>query len=468
MEVERDSAARYTQRTAAMRTTDRNGGRLLTNTIGLRREDRYEWERRTPLIPEHVHALRDEFGIDIIVQSSSKRVYRDDEYRSLGASVVEELKDRRVIVGLKEISLDAIAEDTVYTFFSHTVKGQAFNMPMLRRLMERRCTVIDYERIVDERNRRLIFFGKYAGLAGMIDSLWSLGRRLAHEGIATPLDALRQASEYANLDEAKGAVQRVGDRIRAGGLPDTLRPLIIGIAGYGNVSKGAQEILGLFPTQTVSATELLAGEPITEPIATVVFREQDTAIRRDASQPFDLTEYYEHPERYEAGFSRYLPHLHLLVNCIYWESKYPKLITRDDLRTLYADGQPRLRVIGDITCDVGGAIESTTVATESDNPVYVYEPETGVSTFGIAGHGPVVMAVEILPSELPRESSAFFSGILQTFVPALAQADFNAPLGGTGLPDEMERATIVYRGRLTPAYEYLAQYLSEDRQRTGG
>ena len=431
----------------------------MLNTIGLRREDMYEWERRTPLIPEHVQELRNEHGIDLVVETSEKRAYSDDEYRLAGVPITEDLSDRPVIVGLKEVSIDALSPDTVYLFFSHTIKGQPFNMPMLQRCLDLGCTIIDYERIVDEQDRRLIFFGNYAGLAGMIDTLWTLGRRLAHEGMDTPLADLKQASSYANLDEAKEAIRQTGERIREEGLPPQVSPLVIGIAGYGNVSRGAQEILSLLPISSITPAALLAGTASGGPINVVVFKEEDTVLRRDTAALFDLPEYYEHPERYHAAFSRYLPHLHALVNCIYWEPKYPKLITRADLQTLYAEGRPTLRVIGDITCDVDGAIESTIKATESNDPIYVYDPVTHRAVSGTEGRGPVVMAVEILPSELPRESSAFFSGILKGFLPAVAAADFGRSLETCGLPPELRRAVIAYRGRLTPEYAYLEEHL---------
>ena len=431
----------------------------MLNTIGLRREDMYAWERRTPLIPEHVQELRNEHGIDLVVETSPMRAHSDDEYRRVGVPITEDLSDRPVIVGLKEISIDALSPGTVYLFFSHTIKGQPFNMPMLQRCLDLGCTIIDYERIVDEEDRRLIFFGNYAGLAGMIDSLWTLGRRLAHEGVATPLADLKQASAYENLDEAKASIRRTAERIRTEGLPPEIDPLVVGIAGYGNVSRGAQEILSLLPTSKIKPDDLLAGKTGGGPIDVVIFKEEDTVLRRDAGLAFDLSEYYEHPERYRAAFSRYLPHLHTLVNCIYWEPKYPKLVTRADLRDLYREGQPKLRVIGDITCDVDGAIESTVKATESNDPVYVYDPVAHHAVSGVVGHGPVVMAVEILPSELPRESSAFFSGILKGFLPAVAAADFRRPLEESGLPPELRRATIAYRGALTPGYAYLETHL---------
>jgi len=434
----------------------------MAHRIGLRREDMYAWERRTPLVPEDLRRLAEEEGLEIVVQSSDKRAFGDQEYREAGLPVSDTLAECPVIVGLKEVPAHVFEDEKVYVYFSHTIKGQSANMPLLRTALQRRCTILDYERIVDENNRRLIFFGNYAGLAGMIDTLWTLGRRLLWEGIETPLAAIEQASHYADLDEAKEAVRAVGRQIAAKGLPDGLDPLVIGIAGYGNVSKGAQEILDLLPVTTCTPADLLSGTVSAEPgrsVVKVVFTEEDTVLPVESGHAFDLHEYYEYPERYRAAFSRYLGAMHALVNCIYWEPKYPRLVTRADIRGLYDGDQPTLRVIGDISCDVEGGVEVTVKATEPDDPVYVYDVATGDPLSGVKGQGPVVMAVDILPSELPREASTYFSGILRAYVPAIAAADYTVSFDALDLPPELKRAVIAYRGSLTPGYEGLAEYL---------
>lgn len=429
--------------------------------IGVRREDMYAWERRVPLVPDDLRELA-EHGHVFVVQASEKRAFSDEEYRQAGCAVEETLADCPLIIGLKEVPAEVFEAGRTYVYFSHTIKGQPANMPLLRQALNLGCTVLDYERIVDENGRRLIFFGNYAGYAGAIDTLWTLGRRLACEGVRNPFEDIGQASTYESLDAAKAAIRDVGELIRSGGMPKGLAPLVIGVAGYGNVSKGAQAILDLLPIEEVPASSLLASDSIasSEPILKAVFKEEDTVLRLDSSQPFELQEYYDHPERYRAAFDRYLPRLHALINCIYWEPRYPKLVTKDALRELYAGEQPALRVIGDITCDVGGSIEATVKATEPDDPVYVYFPEDGHIVSGVEGAGPVIVAVDILPSELPREASAYFSNILKGFVPAIATADYSVDFGALDLPPELKRSVIVHRGSLAPDYRYLEKYLT--------
>ncbi len=431
--------------------------------VGVRREDMYAWERRTPIVPGDARDLAGEHGLDIVVQSSDKRVFTASDYEDAGIKVVEDLSSCPVIFGIKEVPIPVLEAEKTYIFFSHTIKGQAYNMPMLQKILDLSCTLIDYEKITDENGRRLIFFGNFAGLAGMIDTLWTLGQRLSSQGIDNPFTQVKRALAYSDLETAKTELKKLGEKIARDGLPSEITPLVIGFAGYGNVSRGAQEILGLLPVEEISPSDLptlTASHPhASNAIFKVVFKEQDMAEPLDSSHPFDLQEYYAHPERFRGVFDRHLPYLDVLMNCIYWEPKYPRLLSKEQVREMYSGTQPRLKVIGDITCDIEGAIECTVKATEPDNPVFVYDPKTDRAIDGVEGTGPVIMSVEILPTELPRESSTYFSGVLKKYVPAIASADYGASFADLDLPPEIKRAVIVHRGELTPDYRYIEQYL---------
>jgi alpha-aminoadipic semialdehyde synthase len=436
----------------------------MTNLIGIRREDKNKWERRTPLTPDQVTALIQTHELEILVQPSSVRAFADEAYAAAGATLQEDLTSAQVVLAIKEIPLELLQPGQTYLCFSHTIKGQAHNMPLLRRLLDLGCQLIDYERVVDEQNRRLIFFGEHAGLAGMIDTLHTLGARLAWEGMATPLAGLHLTHEYGDLATAQAAIRAVGQRIIEGGLPLELTPLVVGIAGYGNVSRGAQAILDLLPTRQISPADLAAltqtGSCDRNTIYKVVFREEDTVEPIDQAQPFDLPQFFRQPERYRSKFERYLPHLSVLVNCIYWDTPYPRLLTKAMARRLYrGDDPPRLRVIGDISCDIEGAIEPTVKATSLDLPAFVWDPAGDRAIDGVAGHGPVIMAVDNLPCELPIESSTTFGAALAPLLPALAACDFSLDFAACALPPELKRATIVYHGELSPGYSYLKQFL---------
>ncbi len=272
-----------------------------------------------------------------------------------------DLSEASVIFGVKEIPPELLQPKTAYMFFSHVIKGQPGNMATLRRLMELECTLIDYEKVTDDQGRRLIFFGRFAGLAGMIDTLWALGQRYLSRGIETPLSRLRPAHAYDSLDDARQTLEEVGRLIADEGFPREILPVTIGVAGYGNVAKGAQEILADLPHRVVTPEELtqLAASPAVSAhcIYTTTFKEQDLVQSLDPTTPFDLQDYYQHPEGYRSSFDPVLPHLSVLVNANYWDKRYPRLVTLDRLRTLFAGGaNPHLQVIGDLGCDIGGNI----------------------------------------------------------------------------------------------------------------
>ncbi|MDK2910212.1 MAG: hypothetical protein PWR20_1779 [Bacteroidales bacterium] len=433
--------------------------------IGIRHEDKYKAERRTPLIPRHVEGFIKNEGLEVLVEHSSKRVFADEEYLNTGASIVSNLSDAEVIFGVKEIPIEKLESGKAYVFFSHVIKGQPYNMPMLRRLMELGCTLIDYERITDGLGKRLIFFGRFAGLAGAINTLWTLGLRLKYYGYETPFLQLKQARYYRDLEEARDAISRVGFQLATEGLPEELCPFTIGITGYGNVSGGVQEILSLLPIQEIAPKDLLtlkeSGRFRNNLLYRVVFREEHISEPNDQAQTFELEDYYRNPQNYHGIFEQYLPHLSVLINGMYWDARYPKIITRDYMLKNHFNGaRPKLIVVGDITCDPNGSVEATLQGTEPDEPIYVYNPEKHEITFGYEGEGLQVMAVDILPSELPRDSSIAFSTMVRPFVRAIAHANYNAENPDeAGLPAPIRKALILFRGQLTPEYSYLTQYL---------
>ncbi|MBU4486152.1 MAG: hypothetical protein KKD38_04420 [Candidatus Delongbacteria bacterium] len=163
----------------------------MNKKVGIRYEDKYELERRTPLVPEDVKKLIEEKKLSITVQKCGKRIFIDDEYNKAGAVVADNMKDCDIIFGIKEVTIPSFEDNKTYIFFSHIIKGQEYNMPMLRKMMEKKINLIDYEKIVDDKGGRLIFFGNFAGLAGMIDTIWAIGIRLEHFGIKTPFTKLK-------------------------------------------------------------------------------------------------------------------------------------------------------------------------------------------------------------------------------------------------------------------------------------
>lgn len=436
----------------------------MKNCVGIRREDKNLWEKRAPLIPSHVQELVREKGIEFRIQPSTRRVFSDSDYAQAGAIITEDLSSCRLILAIKEIPAPLIERDKVYMFFSHTIKGQIKNMPMLRRLAEQRSTLIEYERIVDDRNRRLIFFGTQAGQAGMIEVLHALGRRLALEGIDTPFREIQQPFKYGSLVAARESIEEIGLWIRKDGIDRRILPLICGFAGYGNTSRGAQGIFDLLPVESIEPADL--GDFMKRKnysasrVYKTVFKEADMVRPLNPSASFELKDYYQHPEKYRSIFSDYLPHLTMLVNGIYWEPRYPRFVPTSALQSLFeSQPQPRLRVIGDISCDIDGSIECNRFATTPDKPVFLCDPLTGQISDNPSGRGVVIMSIDNLPAEIPRESSMFFSKALMPFLPDIATADLSGAFESWALPSPIKRAVVLDRGKLRPEYSHLAKFL---------
>lgn len=428
--------------------------------IGVRREDKHDYEARAPLTPDAVAALVGQ-GLEVVVQSSTIRAFSDDDYRAAGATVSEDLSGCDLVLAVKEIPTALFREGGAYVFFSHTIKGQAHNMPLLRRMMDLGCTLIDYEKITDDAGRRLVFFGRHAGLAGMIDTFSVLGSRLAALGHETALSRLGLAHSYTDLDAARAAVTEIGGEL--GSLPAALAPLVFGFAGYGNVSRGAQEIFELMPHERIDPAELAPlvarADPPRDRLFEVVFEERHMVAPNDAGEAFALQTYYDHPERFHSVFAPHAKHLSVLVNAIFWTDAYPRLVTKAALRAWQKGAEGRLLVIGDISCDIEGAVECTLEATTPAEPAYVYDPATEGMTRGVHGPGIAMMTTDCLPCELPRESTAAFTEALLPYVAEVARVDFTGDLASAALPAPMRRAVILWRGELTPDFTYLKAHL---------
>ncbi|MBD3165777.1 hypothetical protein GF324_04205 [bacterium] len=448
--------------------------------IGMRREDKSDSERRAPITPDDMRRLIDEHGYRFFVERSMPRIYKDMEFQEAGTTLVNELPEVHLVVGIKEVPVARLMDNTPHIFFSHVIKGQPENMPMLQEILNRNITLIDYEKITRDNGFRLIAFGVQAGQAGMVNSLWSYGQRMSMLGFDTPFADLRQAREYDSLDAIFEDLHSIKRSITANGLPEGVPPLVVGVTGHGRVSQGAIDVLEeLDPVELTPAKlveKVRANELSPNEVYKVVFYPWDlyrlkkrgpiedflqhTVDMPATAQDIDLPHLFDHADEYDAYLEPFLPHLSVLVNGTYWDVNYPRLVTRDGIREIYErDENPRLTVIGDVACDIDGGIEITVKETYPENPVYVYNPVTGVVNDGFAGPGILMMAVTILPAELPRESSVEFSEVLRGMLPDLVNADYGVPFDELKLPEHLKRAVIAHKGELTPDYQYIQAFL---------
>ncbi|KAL2250978.1 alpha-aminoadipic semialdehyde synthase [Sesamum indicum] len=448
---------------------------LGNGVVGILSESTNKWERRVPLTPAHcarlLHGGSGKTGVArIIVQPSTKRIHHDALYEDVGCEISEDLSECGLILGIKQPQLEMILPDRAYAFFSHTHKAQKENMPLLDKVLAERATLFDYELIAGDNGKRLLAFGKFAGRAGMIDFLSGLGQRFLNLGYSTPFLSLGASYMYFSLATAKAAVISVGEEIATQGLPSGICPLVFVFTGSGNVSQGAREIFKLLPHTFVDPSELprlfemardhtLVGRT-TKRVFQVygcVVTSEDMVEHKDASKCFDKADYYAHPENYRPIFhEKIAPFASVIVNCMYWERRFPRLLTTTQLQDLLRKGCP-LVGISDITCDVGGSIEFVKRTTSIDSPFIRYDPNDNSYHHDMVGDGVICSAIDILPTEFAREASQHFGDILSQFIGTLASSKCL-----DNLPAHLKRACIVHGGALTSLYEYIPRMRNSD------
>ncbi|KAM3741687.1 hypothetical protein ACB098_07G015600 [Castanea mollissima] len=453
---------------------------LGNGVIGILSETCNKWERRRPLTPSHCARLLHSGGgggtatgvARIIVQPSTKRIYHDSQYEDVGCQISDDLSQCGLVVGVKQPQLEMILPDRAYAFFSHTHKVQKENMPLLDKILNERVSLYDYELIVGDHGKRLLAFGKYAGRAGLIDFLHGLGQRYLSLGYSTPFLSLGASYMYPSLAAAKAAVISIGEEIATHGLPPGICPLVFIFTGSGNVSLGAQEIFKLLPHTFVEPSQLPelfgVGRDPNQPARTSkrVFQVygsvvtcQDMVEHRDATKVFDKADYYAHPEHYNPIFhEKVAPYASVIVNCMYWEERFPRLLSTKQIQDLMRKGCPLVGV-SDITCDIGGSIEFVNQTTSIDSPFFRYDPLNDSYHHDMDGNGVICSAVDILPTEFAKEASQHFGDILSQFVGLLASATDT-----TNLPAHLRRACIAHGGALTSLYEYIPRMRSSDSE----
>lgn len=428
-------------------------------TLGIVKETKNKWERRVPLNPEAVKELIEQ-GFEVIVQPATIRIYRDEEYKKVGAVISDDLSNCDLILGVKEIHIPDLIPGIPHLFFAHVIKGQDYNMPLLQYMLDNKITLFDYEKIVDKKSRRLVFFGKFAGNAGMVDTLYGLGQRLKqHHGLDTPFLRIKQSYKYEYIQDAIEHLKIVGKEIEENGLPKEITPLNIFLLGYGHVASGCKEILRAFPAIEVDPENLKTHQKDYEnnKVYFSVFKEKHLVERKDGNE-FELQHFFEHCSEYNSKFEKYLPYCSVYMNAIYWNTDCPVYLKKTELARIQ-DKDQKLIIIGDISCDINGSVQATIKYTTLDNPVFIFNAKTGEITDGFIGEGFADMAVDNLPCEFSKEASDYFSKILEPFIEKLLVCDCSKSIEEADLPDEIKVACITHQGKLQPEYEYLEEFL---------
>jgi hypothetical protein len=368
--------------------------------------------------------------VDLVVQRSPFRAYTDAEYEAAGIRVADTMEDRELLLGIKEVPVDELIPGKAYLIFSHTIKEQPHNQALMRAVIAKRITLIDHELLTDAHGERVLAFGHWAGVVGAYNAFRAWQH--VHGG-----PALKPAHACHDLEELE-------EHLHAFPLPAGLR---IVLTGGGRVGKGAIGVLERMGLHRVSPPDFLSTDH-TAPVYTVL-GSAETYERADG-KPFDKAAFHADPRGHRSQFLPYLRRAHIYIACHYWDPRGPKIVSADDLR----DPQRSVSVIADISCDVGGPIDSTLRASSIASPFYGYDPTTAAEVPTGTPGSLTVMAVDNLPCELPRDASRSFGlDLLERVMPYLAGPDREGMI---------ERATIASEGNLMPRYAHLARYAGVD------
>ena len=401
------------------------------------RESRID-ETRTPLVPKHIKEIKKLFpGTKITIQPSKKRCFSDKDYLKAGAIITEDISSSHLIMGVKEINTNFLIDNKKYIFFSHTSKllpdhsENSQGTPgmnkkdLLKTILNKKITLIDYENIRHNSGARYLGFGRFAGIIGCYNSL-ALYEEFVNNSI------LPRAFEVNNYFQIQDIVTN-----------KKFSEMKILITGDGRVARGALELLKFTNIKQVSKSDFIENTYYYP-----VFCNLETSdyVQENSNKSFNLKHFIKNPTQYNSIADKYLEKTNLLISAHYWDPLSPKIFNLNNLHKFR-----KLKVIGDITCDINGSIPSTLKSTSIKDPYFYYDKsnhkETNKSVNALA-----IMAVDNLPSELPRDSSEEFGdNIITEVLPYIINKD----------DGRIMKATIAADGNFLSKYSYLKKYILE-------
>jgi alanine dehydrogenase len=395
--------------------------------IGILKESKVPQDARSPLTPFQCAEVIGKGVHRVVVQSSNTRSFADSEFVHFGVPLTDNVDDCDVILGVKEVPIENLISNKIYFFFSHTIKKQPYNKNLLRAILDKNITLIDYEVLTDKNGMRLIAFGKFAGMVGAHNALWTYGKR-------TGTLVLPRMGDCKDYKEVKHFYENTP-------FPDAR----IVLTGTGRVANGAAKVLDDMGFRRISPAnyQLLPakGKVYTQLGVT------DYAEKNDGSS-FTEQEYFDHPENFIIHFDKYYSSADIMINGIYWDSKAPAFF---DVKEM-SNANFNIKVIADITCDIApeSSIPSTIEAATIENPVFGFNPRSQKKTAPFLEDGIDMMTIDNLPNELPRDASeAFGEQFFKAILPELGHPD----------SDILARGTIASNGELTPRFKYLTDYV---------
>ena len=395
--------------------------------FGIIKERKNPPDRRVVFSPEKLIQFKSKFSeAEIIVESSDIRVFSDNQYAKANIEVSKDVSDCDVLFGVKEVPIEALIPNKKYFFFSHTIKKQPYNRKLLKAILEKNIELFDHETIVKENGARLIGFGRYAGIVGAYNGFRAIG--LSNETFSLPKAEV--------LDSQKELILEL-NKIN-------LPSIKILLTGNGKVAYGAKEMLDAMSIKQISVDEYL-NDSFNEPVyclADVL----DYNKRKDG-QTINNSDFYNHPENYESNFMRFAKVTDFFIAGHFYGNGAPYLFTRENAK----EKDFKIKFVADISCDVDGPVASTLKASTIADPIYGYNPETESEIDYKNENAIVVMAVDNLPCELPKDASEGFGEMfLQNVIPAF----FNNDKDGV-----LQRAKMTENGKLTSRFSYLQDFV---------
>ena len=406
-------------------------------TISIIKEARVD-EKRTPFIPNQIQTLISNFpNLKILVQPSKNRCFKDEDYSKVGAKIEEDISQSDIIFGIKEVEISKLIENKTYLFFSHTSKirndsGQStqeaaiiYKKTLLREVLKKKVTLIDYENIRDESKNayRYLGFGRFAGIVGCYNTL-NLYLKLQKKKL------LPRAFEINSYKKIQKLLSK-----------QNFNKLKILQTGNGNVAKGSIEILKHANIKQISLNDYLNKKYDEAVFCNISLKDH---VERIDGKDSSYQDYMLNPQEYKLKVTNYLCSTDMLITGHYWEPKFPKLFSLNQINKFR-----NLKIIGDITCDINGSIPTTTRSTSIAKPYYSFDINS-MKEINLSNKGIAVMAVDNLPSELPREASEEFGhSIMSEVLPYLINKD----------DGRIKRATTASKGKLCSSFSYLESFM---------
>ncbi len=398
--------------------------------FGIIKERKIPVDRRVVFTPEELLRLKTEHkDAEIFIESSDIRVFTDEQYSSLGLNVSNDISNCDVFFGVKEVPIDALIPNKKYFFFSHTIKKQVHNRKLLKAILEKNIEIYDHETIVDANNRRLIGFGRYAGIVGAYNGIRAFGMKFE-------LFNLPKAETLNSKDDLIAKLKR-----------QILPPIKIVLTGHGKVGNGAKEILLGMKIKEVSVENFLSkiySQPVFTQINVLDYN------KRIDGKIVDNNDFYKNPQDYISDFERFTKVSDIFMAGHFHANESPNILTREML--LAADC--KIKVVADISCDVDGPIACTIKASTIADPLFGYLPSSNSEVLYTHPGAIVVMSVDNLPCELPKDASEGFG---EMFMEHVIPAFFNNDKDGI-----LARAKMTENGKLTERFKYLQDYVNEE------